>query len=119
MSWLRRIHCAIYHDGPCRHDRPHIDIQNVKALMEKSFGNTPPDPDWKARAESAEAELAEWKAVYNERHFQWLAQVDKIAKLQRVADAARRFVPDPDTIQWELRENDLRVALAELDNQGT
>lgn len=39
---------------------------------------------------------------------------DEMDKLRRVAEIAKRFVPDPRTIQWEKREIELRDALAEL-----
>jgi hypothetical protein len=43
------------------------------------------------------------------------AAVDELEAARRVIHQARRFVPDPDVIQWERREVDIRDALDAYD----
>lgn len=44
-----------------------------------------------------------------------LAMDKRLAAAERVLTIARKFVPDPTTIQWERREIELRVAFAAWD----
>ena len=79
------------------------------------------------RAENARLvdEHGRWKriaGVQDEKAHRWLERLNahkaENAKLRRVVEAARRFLPAPEVIQWEQREIALREALRALDGEG-